>query len=469
MVMRDEQGNVIITTQTRKEYQDQTVAGSKSTVSPSKQEAIKAKLMESGYTRFPVISPKSTTSKIDSVISAQRQKIASTQEFEVPLDITVSQQQVVKPTQVKSPLSIKEAGFISPVPAPVPKRPYAIYDAKSMQISTGKTQTKSPLSIKETVFKDVDTSPSQSVTPSYVPPSQSLVDIPLSQEGLIKEVSKVQHDVVTTPFVPPLEKAKAVMDLQGVKQEVSGFPTGTTFTPVENEKGEQSYDVNIPETVKLDWAKHYRKEADSLPPVVSEVAHFGQGLFSSMAALAKPVADVLGIKQFDEMATLGMSVGTTYPPYNYNKKWASSYAKGTEAGKYGIHYPSTLDIAFEPIGLSPKGSSEFVRGNPFYAAGGIGGEVAQAIGFSAALKPVSSGIKIGTKAVVKKIPSVYSKFSKVFPEEKLIRPTVRKTTDIIARGQSDLPSRLFKWGGKGYQFGRKVIPYAPKKFGCIIF
>ena len=89
------------------------------------------------------------------------------------------------PTTTKSPLSVKETEFTStqkgppksaydsnsaesmrnhetqptapasiPIPAPEPKPPYDTYDAKSMQVSTGKTQTKSPLSIRETEFKE---------------------------------------------------------------------------------------------------------------------------------------------------------------------------------------------------------------------------------------------------------------------------------------------------------------------------
>jgi len=186
-------------------------------------------------------------------------------------------------------------------------------------------------------------------------------------------------------------------------------------TVVKTEKGE--YEVHMPESSQLDWSKYYMEKTKDLGVGVSEAGRFGFGVTSSIFALGRPVAGMLGFgEQFDIMTTVGMSATVAHPAYFGEKKFLETLSTGVGKIRYGVHYVSPFDIAFEPAGWSPKGSSEFVRSDPWFAAGGVVGEVG--IGYMAgqALKPVGAGVKIGAKTIVSKTPTIYSRLSYQFPK-----------------------------------------------------
>jgi len=168
---------------------------------------------------------------------------------------------------------------------------------------------------------------------------------------------------------------------------------------------------------KIDWA--YEQS-----PVLGAVAEFGYGAMSSFGSLTKPIADYAG------------------------------NLFGTK--KRDVHMVSPLDVAFEPMGLSPKGSTQILKERPIFAAGGIGGEVLQTFAMSEALKPISAGIKITTKGFVKNLPSIGVKFSQVFPDEKIITGIGRKAW------QTSFSKNIYGWAAKGMKKG-KVFIQAPTK------
>jgi len=139
---------------------------------------------------------------------------------------------------------------------------------------------------------------------------------------------------------------------------------------------------------------------------------------------------------------------------------------GTEKSRKS-HFLSPLDFAFEPIGWSPKGSTEILKKEPWVVIGGIGAEVVQSYAMTQALKPVSAGAKIGTKAIIKRVPGMYAKFTKVFPEEKFFSGTISGSKKIFAKGSSELPENIFRWGAKGYKKGLELtsvgVKTAPKE------
>ena len=127
--------------------------------------------------------------------------------------------------------------------------------------------------------------------------------MPLSQEDTRTDISKIQVDVVRTPFVPLLEKAKAIMQLQETKTQISSFPTGTTFIPTV-----QGYDVIIPETTQLDWSKHFLEKTEKLLPVLQQVAEAGFFLTSTIYGIPKAISSALSKgKEFDMLASVATS------------------------------------------------------------------------------------------------------------------------------------------------------------------
>ena len=221
----------------------------------------------------------------------------------------------------------------------------------------------------------------------------------------------------------------------------------------------------IPPDTQMDWAKYQKGEIDKLPTGAKQTSSFGFGLVSGLFSVVKPVAKVLGVeKEFNIAATIGMAQAIAPPGVVSNEKFYEQLGGGlkTQLQSSDIHYPSALDIAFEPIGLSPKGSSEFIRSDPYMLAGSIGAEVAQAIVATEATKLISTPLKIGGKATVRQIPKITSKLSTVFPDEKLatsgtawaMKQTGKKITQTTAAKNIGIWGR---GGGVVTQSGGKIV------------
>ncbi len=120
---------------------------------------------------------------------------------------------------------------------------------------------------------------------------------------------------------------------------------------------------------------------------------------------------------------------------------------GLDKSRWGVHYVSPFDVAFEPIGWSPVGSSREITRDPWFAAGGIVGEIGVAAMFHGGFEGVKTGVRYG----IRKAPVVYSKFSQVFPEEKLIFESGRMvhtspTRSFVSRfGQTKTWRTMSRW------------------------
>ena len=217
--------------------------------------------------------------------------------------------------------------------------------------------------------------------------------------------------------------------------EVTKTDEGYTFkfrdTSLDWSKGE----FEKIERLKSEAKKHTAKQfSDPLAGITGAVQHvgagiaeFGFGAVSSIGALIKPIA-------------LDPLIGTP-------KSRAS-------------HFVSPIDVAFEPVGWSPKGSTKLMAGKPLFIAGGIAGETLQAYGMTQLMKPVSAGAKIGGKflgkTIIKKGANIYGKFTKLFPEEKFVSGGIKGSKTIIAKGGSELPENIYRWGAKGYRTGLEL-------------
>jgi len=239
-----------------------------------------------------------------------------------------------------------------------------------------------------------------------------------------------------TGYLPQLEEAEKQSQLAW--SQARDLPSDTTVT-----KTEEGYEFKFRDT-SLDWSKGefeklgtLRKEGEthlksgdigtalmgSGQKLGADIAEFGFGAVSSFGALLKPIV--------------------------LDPLW------GTEKSR-SSHFVSPLDFAFEPVGWSPKGSSELMMEHPIFIAGGAAGEVLQSFAITQAFKPVSAGAKIGAKAIIKRVPGVYAKFTKVFPEEKFLKLGMSGTKKVIAKGGSELPENIYRWGAEGYKKGLKL-------------
>ena len=201
--------------------------------------------------------------------------------------------------------------------------------------------------------------------------------------------------------------------------ESINLPEGTTI-----KKSKKGYSISVPDQ-SLKWTKDEFKKIDKayeINPVLGGVAEFGFGAVSSIGALIKPALD---------------------------------YTVGTEYSRQQ-HFVSPLDVAFEPVGWSPKGSTDVLKSRPVFTAGGVASEIVQSYAMTQAMKPISKGASIGAKGLVKRVPSVYGKFTKVFPEERFISGGIKGTRSIIGKGSSELPENVYRWGAKGYRRGLQL-------------
>jgi len=218
-------------------------------------------------------------------------------------------------------------------------------------------------------------------------------------------------------------------------------------------KTSDGYSFKMPDT-RLDWSKKEIKKIEQAPPVIKELAMFGFTATSSIASLGKPVSKYL----LESPLTATYFMGKVIHPEPFTKK---DYEKLSNT-----HFLSPYDIAFEPMGWSPKGSTKLIeKTGPAGWAGMAASEALQSYAMTQFLKPVTAGVKVGTKGLVSRVPSAYAKFTSKFPEEKLITGIGRKV------GKTTFANNLSKWT-KGYVRGKELIfrsAGSPVEKGGLIF
>lgn len=240
--------------------------------------------------------------------------------------------------------------------------------------------------------------------------------------------------------------SQQISERKQLVSDIERYPKGTTFTPTKT----GGYTVNIPESERLKWARYHLKETEKLPPVLQQLGEAKFFFQTSTLSLAAPLTRLFGGKAGEQGAILGVTHDVT------KLRGMSEFAP--------THFPSLMDVAFEPIGWSPEGSTELIKQYPVGAIlGGGAAEIAQGIAFTKAGGLLKTKVVVpGTKKVISKLPGLYGKFTTAFPEEKIISPIAKKLyTPWVKIGTgtqklADFGSRLYKWGARGYDFSKQL-------------
>ena len=90
------------------------------------------------------------------------------------------------------------------------------------------------------------------------------------------------------------------------------------------------------------------------------------------------------------------------------------------------HFSSAFDFAFEPIGWSPKGSTQILTDRPLFTAGAIGGEILQDYMFAGAINKLRQPASIATRKALNTGGKTLRKVQSVFPENTLFKKTGQK-------------------------------------------
>jgi len=245
-------------------------------------------------------------------------------------------------------------------------------------------------------------------------------------------------------FVGMIERAD-VEDNQRIIQEVQELPDETRFIEKRDDSGVVTYEAVIPESVVLERPIRELKRFESYPPIIKEISRTGYFLTQGMFAVAKPVFQLTGKGNEFDIAT-GIGTGISMAPFQPEKQVKYSL-EAVEKSKYGVHYPSLMDPIFEPIGWSPKGSTEILKKHPVEAAvGGLGAEFAQGVAIGGAIGKVGkSVVSPGTKALVRGGAKAAYRFTRVFPEEKIVSKGIQTV------GRTPFAKNIYLWATKGYK------------------
>jgi len=176
---------------------------------------------------------------------------------------------------------------------------------------------------------------------------------------------------------------------------------------------DKSYDVDVGNT-SLEFTKRELAKIDKaykINPLLGAVSEFGFGAVSAVGAMVEPI---MKIKD---------------PSRN-------------------IHPVSMWDIAFEPIGWSPKGSTKILKERPIFSAGSVGSEVVMAYGMTKAFEGIGHGVKVGTRIGTSKLVPVYSKIG-----------------SPLKLGSTKFGKNLYNWSVKGYTKGLRL---AEKPIGTAV-
>jgi len=219
------------------------------------------------------------------------------------------------------------------------------------------TKTRSPLSKKEGMVK---------------PPKTTTT----------KKIMQYKHQltrIIISPYATPEQKQEARMQLArfttyGKKgYKIKSVPSGFEFY-----KEEKPHEP-------VAWSKKQLKgiEESKHPPFIKELALLGFYGGQTVMAVGQPLINVF------------KNISGIKSPYRHHVSW--------------------FDVVGEPLGMSPKGSTELLGKHPYHAL--IGGglvEVPLMYGFGQASKSAGKGLTLGTKSIVRKTPHVFYKVTKEF-------------------------------------------------------
>jgi len=264
---------------------------------------------------------------------------------------------------------------------------------------------------------------------SSIDPSQEyIITDKFGQEAVIKgwALKKEYYSPIYDEYV------KAESQAQSNYQQSLSLHKDTKIYKLGNK-----YNVVAPDT-SLDFTKRSFKKIDyayKINPVLGGVAEFGFGALSSFAALGKPVAQV-------------------FEPKISN-----------------IHYVSPMDVVFEPIGWSPKGSTDILKKRPVFSLGGVGSEFLQGVAISKAVGYTGKITSKSIKGITKTIPKAYSKMGKTFPKvfgtvttEYGEKVGSRTGVFISKVGKTKVGKNVYNWAVKGYK-PAKTFVYKSGKLG----
>ena len=222
-------------------------------------------------------------------------------------------------------------------------------------------------------------------------------------------------------------------------QEIKDYPEGTTFREIKKDNT-TSYQVIIPETERLRFSKTTLSNTEKLPPVLKQIQQFRFGFESSINALAQPV-----LSRFNKQHTAAfikgtqmISTGLLGAGIDYFTKRDTSKTYLQSSKYMDQHFVSPVDVAFEPIGWSPKGSTQLASEYPSFIAGGLIGEYGQGLGFSKAGSLVGKGASKGTKVLVKRTIQFQDNI-----------PLLKKAMKPIS--QTTFGENLYKYSVKGFK------------------
>jgi len=231
--------------------------------------------------------------------------------------------------------------------------------------------------------------------PSLSTPSKSVTE---TKEEITQKSLKESYEVAAKPhFYRLSERYKYLQAQKRFREDIGGFPKGTAFV-----RTKEGYEARIPEKARLEWIKHHLKETEKLPSGIQQLGEVQTIGTSTVMGVSRIPSDVLGKgAEFEKGSVVFKAARGHWGLIGFAYTWAvGDYEKrlveGAKKARWGIHYPSALDVAFEPVGLAPKGTTELLGKYPVgTVVGGVAGETAIAIALSTALKPVVTKAKAG--------------------------------------------------------------------------
>lgn len=183
--------------------------------------------------------------------------------------------------------------------------------------------------------------------------------------------------IIISPYATPKQKQEARMQLQRfTTYGKKGYKIKPVQDGFEFYKEEKPYDP-------VAWSRKQLKgiEESKHPPFIKELALLGYYGGQTVMAFGQPLISVF------------KNISGSKSPYRHHVSW--------------------FDVVGEPLGMSPKGSTELLGKHPYHAL--VGGglvEVPLMYGFGQAIKGAGKSLTIGTKSIVRKTPHVFYKVTK---------------------------------------------------------
>ena len=384
---------------------------------------------------------------------------------------TVAPSPVPKPSPAPKPKPVSKP---SPSPAPKVEPPKTTPIPSKQEKQVALVETLPPNSvIKKVVSEDIK----QTIDKDVYSQKQYTEKLELEKQIALSKVKKQQSEIASIQkTISPSEtyisggrerkgvdvlneirgyseELKSTRDdisksYESSKQSVMDLPSGSRIV-----KSDNGFMVRVPDSARLDFTKNVLEDIENFNPVIAGINKARFGFESAFLALSAPVTNIFGKEataltvkgaQFMSLGIPGMAADL-YTGRDLSKTYLKSSKYTTP------HFSSVWDIAFEPIGWSPKGSTKLFASDPYFYAGGIGGEVGQFVLSGAGAGLIKSGVTTGTKGVVKRLPVFYSKFSKVFPEEKFVGKAGSKVAS------TSFGKNLYGWSAKGWKPGKELV------------